>query len=453
MTLDRTPAVTSANNGGISDRGSDSGDVLAFQRAAASPGNTPPAGGSPAGVALTVSGNTIDTGRYQIIGLTSYNIANGNAGGDGELEILDKQTGSYVDVYGDPHVYTSAGTNAAFQANGLVLVLGDGAEVNITPTALSGGVSHIGSVTVTKDGCAATMSGFYQSGGTGNIVTRIADPTTPGATATSDETLLLAGKDGSLGTLSFADGSTLTSNGSAQTRLDGKGGGDKAALDAVAVELTPLLTEMNTPEAAQLLTQLQALEQGGSPTGSVDAVSPPGAGISGAEIQAMLAAANGAGPSFDIAAWSDGNANSTMVSLINDLLQQLQPGDSAPANPAAGLTRDQIDTMLATASGTPVPMPASPSEALAMPAGDAAKTVSLLQRLLAIVDPGNAGANAPGSSGSPGPGQLDAVTSSNTPNSAAFGIGPAEIQAMIAGTNVGKPVDIAAWENAPLHAA
>lgn len=174
---------------------------------------------------FSVSGDTIDTGRYVITASNSYTGSH-SSGNDGYVKVFDKQSNSFVEVYGDPHVATGGGDRADFQQDGLVLDLGDGTQIQFQPTLIDRGVSHINAVSVTKDGETSFITGLYSSDGSAHVA--ISGPAqgnafqlNKGFDAYSD-TVLNAGA--SLNELHFADGTVLDSK-SSELNLDGKGGG------------------------------------------------------------------------------------------------------------------------------------------------------------------------------------------------------------------------------------
>ena len=175
------------------------------------------------GLTVNQGADTIDTGRYLITGSSDK---------QGDLTIHDKQTGSDVEVWGDPHLVTSDGDHADFQSHGLTIKLADGTTVQIKPTELQGGVSHIDQVAVTKDDSTSIMSGFYQSG-PGGVTTAAAQAGNAFQVGQGfddyDDTVLTAGAD-TVSDLSFSDGVKLVSKGH-EMLLDGKGGGVDAFLD------------------------------------------------------------------------------------------------------------------------------------------------------------------------------------------------------------------------------
>ncbi|MCX2561154.1 DUF1521 domain-containing protein [Acetobacter farinalis] len=189
---------------------------------------------APAVTDLQVSGNTIDTGRYLITASNSYTAGaayNYHSADDGFVRIYDKQTNTYVQVFGDPHLETSNETHGEFTQDGLVINLADGTQVQVQPTAENNGVSHINAVSVTKDNKTSFITGLYNDAGTAQV--QISAPQTGNAFQLNNtfdsysDTVLNVGS--SLNDLRFADNSSLPTSGN--TALDDHGGGVMAFLD------------------------------------------------------------------------------------------------------------------------------------------------------------------------------------------------------------------------------
>ncbi|GAN62001.1 hypothetical protein AA0313_1963 [Acetobacter indonesiensis NRIC 0313] len=178
---------------------------------------------------LQISGNTIDTGRYLITANNNYTTGaayNFHSDTDGCVRVYDKQTDTYVQVFGDPHVETSNGTHGEFKRDGLVLDLQDGTQIQVQPTDLNNaGASHINAVSVTKDNQTSFITGLYNDAGTAHV--QISAPQAGNAFQLNNsfdsysDTVLHVGS--SLNDLHFADGSSMSGTGN--TELDGKGGG------------------------------------------------------------------------------------------------------------------------------------------------------------------------------------------------------------------------------------
>ena len=343
---------------------------------------------------LAVNGNVVDTGRYVISASNAYTRpTDGGKAADGMLSIYDKQTKSYVDVYGDPHVYTSAGDQANFMANGMTLTLGDGTKVEIEPTTVKNGVSYIGGAAITKDNQTVVQSGFASGTVSTSAVAQGGPSTGQGFNNTKDA-VLSAGADGSLGTLFGPSGTALNSK-AAQQSLDGtftapgtsgpatakevaalqqlistlqqqiSATGGSAASQQMISQMEQLVSSLlsgsgadmatmnNTllPSLEQVFGQLGASGQGasveasqinqvisammdgagagsaaapaggtaptaagpsnGQPAASGTASSSPSFGISGAEIDAMLASINNTGPAYNFADWHQTSASYT----------------------------------------------------------------------------------------------------------------------------------------------
>lgn len=195
------------------------------------------AGGSPSG--LAVSGNQIDTGRYVITGSNSYTRpTDGGHADDGMVQIFDKTNQSFVDVYGDPHVYTSSGDCANFQADGLTINLADGTQVQFKPTVETKGVSHLDAIAVTKDNQTVVQSGYYSEKGGAHVSTASVTqglPTAAQGFNDTRDTVLSVGYAGSLGTLVNTMGMQLNSK-TYEDSLDGMGGGFAAFGDNSGIQ-------------------------------------------------------------------------------------------------------------------------------------------------------------------------------------------------------------------------
>lgn len=332
----------SGNNGSAGSSGSGGGgasesDARAFSMAATSPG-------------LAVSGNSVDTGRYVIMGSNQYVRPNdGGTAGDGMLSILDKATNSFVDVFGDPHVFTSDGDRAEFQKDSLWINLADGTQVRIKPTALDGNVSHIDAVAVTKDGQTVTETGFYSAGAPAKIMTGAVQQGGPSA-AFNDPgaTIMATAPGGGLGTLVNAAGVELGSKG-AETALDGMG--DAATMGTSLRNVSPQLMA----DLKKLLTLLQ---------------------------REMDAAGAGAATSGD---------------TVSSVGKQPQPA-LGQGGPGPDLT-STIQKLIGLLQATPVqePAPAIQAAPAATPGGGQAgmmqQLVALLEQLLSLLQAGGAPAS------------------------------------------------------------
>ena len=95
--------------------------------------------------------DTIDTGRYLI------------SAKENEVKIYDKETNTWVQAQGDPHLSTSDGDRGQFQEN-LTIDLEDGTKITMQPTAKDqAGVAWLDKVAVTKGTEAVVMSGFHDA--------------------------------------------------------------------------------------------------------------------------------------------------------------------------------------------------------------------------------------------------------------------------------------------------
>ncbi len=99
---------------------------------------------------LQTNGNgVVDTGRYLI------------SAQEDQVKIYDKQTNTWVQAAGDPHITTSDGDKANFQKN-LSIDLPDGTTVKIKTTPQQAdGTSFIDKVAVLKGDEAVVLSGFH----------------------------------------------------------------------------------------------------------------------------------------------------------------------------------------------------------------------------------------------------------------------------------------------------
>jgi hypothetical protein len=126
--------------------------------------------------------DTVDTGRYLI------------SANEGELKVYDKQTKTWVQCQGDPHLSTSDGDHGQFQKN-LTLDLPDGTEVKIKTTPQDkNGVAYIDKVAVLKGDEAVVISGFHD-GKPGVDVGHVLNNADSVAKQWDDGTVLRAGKN------------------------------------------------------------------------------------------------------------------------------------------------------------------------------------------------------------------------------------------------------------------
>ena len=177
---------------------------------------------------LQVDGNTVDTGRYLITAsTTSTHGASGSNANDGQVTIYDKQTNTYLNVWGDPHLTASDGNLADFQQDGLTINLGDGTQVEFKPTALSNGVAHIDEATVTKNGQTVGITNLEGQNSTSSpMLSGVIQGKASAFDSSMDnvtDTVMTTGSS-DIGQLTFADGTTLNST-TSQYDLDGIGGG------------------------------------------------------------------------------------------------------------------------------------------------------------------------------------------------------------------------------------
>jgi hypothetical protein len=142
-----------------------------------------PGGGQCSEPGLSTNGkDCVDTGRYLI------------SAHEGEVKCYDKQTNTWVECKGDPHLSTSDGDKAQFQKN-LTIDLPDGTELKIKTTPQDkNGVSFIDSVAVLKGEEAVVMTGFHD-GKEGVNVGHVLNNADAVAGQWSDGTVLRAGKN------------------------------------------------------------------------------------------------------------------------------------------------------------------------------------------------------------------------------------------------------------------
>ncbi len=193
---------------------------------------------------LTVSGNTVNTGRYTIAASTD---------GGGTLTVTDNTDGESFKVWGDPHITTDKGDTTSFQHAPATFQLPDGTEITVDPTHNSG-VNYIDNVTITKGNDAVAMTDCH-----GNLQIKALpgeghylDGTTPDGT-------VLTAKNGNIDQLQLPDGSPIS-------------GGNVANIDGYANDVASpeQPNEQNTQlgqEIAVLEQEIEQLEQSLNSTG------------------------------------------------------------------------------------------------------------------------------------------------------------------------------------------
>ena len=279
---------------------------------------------------LVVNGNTIDTGRYVVIASTDSTHGGSSTADDGQLTVYDKQTNTYVNIWGDPHLTASDGNLADFQAHGLTLLLPDGTRLEIEPTATTNGVAHIAEATVTKNGQTVLMSNFEGQAGSQVTVGPIMQGNAQAVSPTMDnvsDTVLDAGNT-DIGAWSLTNGQLLTSTGS-QMNLDGMGGG---------VEL--YFNNFNTAASLGMVSAEASGQAGG------------GSGSNAPAYAASTSTIPGAIP---------GAIPGTQTAVSAPSLESIQ----AQSNPDAGNSTATIDAMLDKVLGVPVPSGSSTQTATA----------------------------------------------------------------------------------------
>jgi hypothetical protein len=145
---------------------------------------------------LSVSGNTVNTGRYTITASTD---------GGGTLTATDNYTGESFKVWGDPHITEDTGATTSFQNAPATFQLPDGTEITVDPTHNSGSaVQYIDKVTITKGNDAVEMTGFQ-----GNLQTQALPGEGYYLDATTPDGTVLTAKNGNIDQLELQDGTPI----------------------------------------------------------------------------------------------------------------------------------------------------------------------------------------------------------------------------------------------------
>ncbi|WP_131115243.1 hypothetical protein [Lichenihabitans psoromatis] len=311
-----------------------------------------------ASAGLQVHGNEIDTGRYIITGSTSYRspTSGGNAN-DGMVKIFDTTNNSFVEVYGDPHIYTSAGDRANFQHDGLTIKLSDGTEVQFKQTAEVNGVSYIDQVAVTKDNQTVIQSGFHDGSAsvkTGSV--QQGGPSSAQGFNDVSDTVLHVGNAGSLDTLVNAMGSQLNSK-TYENSVDGMGGG---------------YAEFGSNAGTKAIDQYSKAmaDNAGTGNGPQAAEEPKGATSTIPSVKEATTAAD-AGP-----ASAGGTDLASLIKQLISLLQQQLPTSTS----ATGEAKPTTDAAASPVTTTPV--------------GGQNDLTSLIQQLISLLDKSSGGTTA-----------------------------------------------------------
>ncbi len=348
------------------------------------------ASGSSASTGLTVSGNSIDTGRYVITGSNSYTRPNdGTTASDGMVTIMDKTTNSFVEVYGDPHVYTSDGDLAEFQKDGLQIDLADGTQVQFNPTAQTNGFAHIAGMSVTKDDQTVVEQGFYSADRSAKVTTgpvQLGGPSSAQGFNDPNATVVTTAPGGGLNTLVNAAGVQLNDK-TNQTSLDGMGGAANAP-GTISPDLVSLIQKLVT----LLRQQMSASEAGAMGSGALMSGNSPGQTTQTAPSQGT-----GASPA---APGSNATSVQKLIGLLQSELSSLSAG-AAPASPASAAPAGPASSAPTGPQGSAANYTSAGSQG-----GQAdfiQKLVSLLQQLLTQLSGSAAGGSqAAGSSGGAG---------------------------------------------------
>lgn len=341
---------------------------------------------------LVVNGNTVDTGRYLIIASTASTHGTSSSANDGQITIYDKQTNTYVNVWGDPHLTASDGNKAEFQQDGLTITLADGTDVEIEPTSLSNGVSHIAEVAVTKNGQTVEMTNFEGQAGSQVTVGKVQQGTAHTVDASmgnlNDTVLAASTKD--VGALSTLSGYQIVSP-TSQMDLDGLGGGvgmyfnsfnSTASLGvsaAASTEAVVAATSQAASAVSEPITRAIASTSVSS-TGSAAAVetTPASAGVTRAAVDDILDVAGGiystdtAAPSgteqpqSTIAATQTATVTSGTAAAVTTAGSQ-SASVSQTTNPSAGVTKVGVDDLLDVAGGIYTTSPAATPVTTASP--------------------------------------------------------------------------------------
>ena len=386
-------SVTNASLGGTSQSTGTMGTQTAAFNAAAAIGNANGGAGDSTTTGLTVNGNSIDTGRYVISASNTYTApTSGSRSTDGMLSIYDKKTGTYVEAYGDPHVFTSGGDKANFESKGVMLNLGDGTKVEIKPTRELNGVSYIGEVAVTKGNQTVTQSGIYGGTATTSAITQGGPSSSQGFNDAND-TVLSAGQDGSIGTLYSANGnalnskaseqsldnlgSTPTSSGSQQgstsastaateqeinllqqlismlqNQLSSSGGNadTKSLISQLEQLVSSLLSGNGGDKATTINNLLPALEQALGQLGQGGQGSSSEASLINQVISALMGQSDGTTSGTTASGGTSTGGSSSGTGSIGGTASQSAVPDSY--NPSHGISGAEIDQMLAHAGGS-----------------------------------------------------------------------------------------------------
>lgn len=341
---------------------------------------------------LVVNGNTVDTGRYLIIASTASTHGASSSANDGQITIYDKQTNTYVNVWGDPHLTASDGNKAEFQQDGLTITLADGTDVEIEPTALSNGVSHIAEVAVTKNGQTVEMTNFEGQAGSQVTVSKVEQGTahTVDASMGNLNDTVLAASTSDVGALSTLSGYKIVSP-TSQMDLDGLGGGvgmyfnnfnapatlavsAAASTEAVAAATSQAATAVSEP-ITQAVASSNVLSAGfAAPVETT----PASAGVTRVAVDDILDVAGGIystdtavpsgteQPLTTVAATQTATATSTTAVSVSTAASQ-SASVSQTTNPSAGVTKVAVDDLLDVAGGIYTTSPAATPSATAAP--------------------------------------------------------------------------------------
>jgi hypothetical protein len=179
---------------------------------------------------LTVSGNTVNTGRYTIAASTD---------GGGTLTVTDNTNGESFKVWGDPHITTDKGDTTSFQHAPATFQLPDGTEITVDPTHNTG-VNFIDNVTITKGNDAVKMTGFQS-----NLQTQALPGEGYYLDATTPDGTVLRAENGNIDQLELPNGTPIS-------------GGNVANIDGYANDVaSPKRSNEQNNQLAQEIVQLE----------------------------------------------------------------------------------------------------------------------------------------------------------------------------------------------------
>ena len=295
---------------------------------------------------LSVDGNAVDTGRYLVIASTASTHGSSSYANDGQITVYDKQTNTYMNVWGDPHLTASDGTSAEFQKNGLAIKLADGTIIEIQPTVLSNGVAHISEVAVTNGNGTVLMSNFEGQAGSqvnvGAVQAGDAKSADPSMGNINDTVINVGTQD--IGALTTYGGSQIVSSGPAFS-LDGLGGG-----------VSQFFTNFVTPQMIGAGEGSTGTVVGNSDQSTQPFTAPTATGVAVARVTTPTSSL--VGPLPDVGALMQ-----SLTAQINASLT-LTPSEKIQALTSLNMTQAELlDAPAPTPAATVVPAPSSDASA------------------------------------------------------------------------------------------